>query len=32
MDDVFARKFKCLSVQGTAAILVPTLLEKTKSR
>lgn len=32
MDDIFARKFKCLSVQGTAAILVPTLLEKTKSR
>lgn len=32
MEDVFARKFKCVSAQGTSAILVPTLLEKTKSR
>ena len=32
MEEVFARKFKCVSVQGTSAILVPTLLEKTKSR
>lgn len=32
MDQVFARKFKCVSVQGTSAILVPTLLEKTNSR
>ena len=32
MDEVFARKFKCVSAQGTSAILVPTLLEKTKSR
>ncbi|KAM7447684.1 GDP-fucose protein O-fucosyltransferase 2 [Porites harrisoni] len=31
MDNVFARKFKCVSVQGTSAILV-SLLEKTKSR
>ena len=32
MPDVFARKFKCVSVQGTSAILVPLLLEKIKSR
>ena len=32
MEDIFARKFKCVSVQGTSAILVPTLLEKTKSK
>ena len=32
MDNVFARKFKCVSAQGTSAILVPTLLEKTNSR
>ena len=32
MEDIFARKFKCVSVQGTSAILVPTLLEKTRSK
>ena len=32
MDQIFARKFKCVSVQGTSAILVPILLEKTNSR
>lgn len=32
MDEIFARKFKCVSAQGTSAILVPLLLEKTNSR
>lgn len=32
MDEIFARKFKCVSVQGTSAILAPLLLEKTNSR
>ncbi|EDO42964.1 predicted protein, partial [Nematostella vectensis] len=32
MADVYARKFKCVSVQGTAAIMEPYLLDKIKSR
>ncbi|XP_029190508.1 GDP-fucose protein O-fucosyltransferase 2-like [Acropora millepora] len=31
-EDVFAGKFKCISVQGTSSILAPLLLEKTSSR
>ncbi|XP_068743866.1 GDP-fucose protein O-fucosyltransferase 2-like isoform X1 [Montipora capricornis] len=32
LENIFAEKFKCLSVQGTSAILAPMLTEKTYSR